>query len=138
MRTTLSLVAMMMVLGASLAGCGDDTGNSSGGGSDSEDTTSGNGNTTAAGNGNTTAAGNGNTTAAGGNTPQTCEAVCEYQPTATDAQADCVGADLQSKGYPVLTTDSCNSIDSIATCNECYVDIAVSDADCAATFAKCY
>ncbi len=75
-----------------------------------------------------------------GNLPwpvKSCADLCQYQPTVTAQETQCVTVQAELKGYPVTSTPTCLGIFSVAQCNACYATVKMSDADCASIGGTC-
>ena len=74
----------------------------------------------------------------GGGDIKTCAALCSLTPTATYEEGYCVGNYLTNQGYPVWTTSPCDSVTTIAECNQCYNILQPTDEECAAAHDACF
>jgi hypothetical protein len=66
-----------------------------------------------------------------------CSSLCALQPTATTEESNCAATTLMQRGFAVLSTAPCTSINSVATCNTCYTNLRTTTADCVAVRDAC-
>ncbi|MBE7482653.1 MAG: M20/M25/M40 family metallo-hydrolase [Polyangiaceae bacterium] len=74
----------------------------------------------------------------GGTSVSTCAGLCALVPIATQAQAACGAAALETLGYPFSTTPACANMSTVSQCGSCAAALGVSDAHCASVYASCF
>jgi hypothetical protein len=64
--------------------------------------------------------------------------MCNYAPTATNAQEQCVQVESALLGYNWSTQPICAAADTVPGCNACTSALGMSDAHCAQIYATCF
>ena len=144
MRTALIGLTLALALGCS---SGSGNSNSSGtGGASSGGANTGGANTGGAGNvggggspsGGSSGTGSGGSSGSGGATGGGCKALCTHTDTATSGETDCVSSQAYVKGYDWPSDPVCSTIATETDCNQCAVNVAMTDADCSAIESQCF
>jgi hypothetical protein len=68
----------------------------------------------------------------------TCAQMCQFAPTATSKQAECVQVNAYLMGYDWPSEPICAASGTVPGCNACTSTLAMKDADCAALHQKCF
>ncbi|MBX3130785.1 MAG: hypothetical protein KF718_28965 [Polyangiaceae bacterium] len=68
----------------------------------------------------------------------TCGELCQFAPTVTTKQAECVELNAYLMGYNWPGEPICAASGTVPGCNACTTKLAMKDADCAALHQKCF
>jgi hypothetical protein len=80
----------------------------------------------------------GGSSGSGGSTSGGCAQLCTHTDTASPSEVDCVSSESYLKGYDWPNDPVCSTIETEAQCNTCTVNVAMTDADCAAVESTCF